>query len=652
MTESFERDSSAARTALLLHFLFEALHLHLLPPGLAETVAALASAVEAHDDLPPRAAVVESAFLDCREQSGLADLAWPAAGDQAITWAAEPALAQTSGVATHRAAAERLGRFCEQLSNQAKDRRASGSYYTPGWAADAIAQTLVFGVLRGRGRPGAALSLTVLDPAAGAGAFPVAAVEAIAHAAGEGEDDNDIRRAAARDCIFATEMDPLAAEACRLALWLSASRPGRTAALPAHHIQIGDALAEPPPPGAFDIVLGNPPWGVKLSADQAAALSLAAPYALAGHRDSFLYFLHLAQHAARDDGAIGMLVPDVLLWQVRYQAMRRALLDRFRPLRIVLLGERIFPGATAPACLLCLAGRDLAPDRFDTSDLRRAPRGHLSREVTTMGWLVSRDAPITAPHCSFLNPPEWLGDLLSRLGSRGRTLADLGERFTFHDAGINYPRADLGRRVLYTGPREHPRDIPLVRGRDFKALSAIGSSAWLRHDWRERVHPGDGVSVREPTYRLTPKLLLRQTADRPVATIDRRGVYFGRSVIAVSARSERDLLWLAALLNSTPFAALYRALTPEAGRAFAQVKVNKLKLVPAPGVGEDCLAELAAQILAETAASARLPLFAKLDDEAARAYGLTEAEAAALKDALRPAATAGRSRRTPPAGTS
>jgi hypothetical protein len=199
-------------------------------------------------------------------------------------------------------------------------------------------------------------------------------------------------------------------------------------------------------------------------------------------------------------------------------------------------------------------------------------------------------------------------------------------QFAFRDVGINYGRAEWGRAILYSGERENRRDIPVVRGRDFGALTPIGHSSWLRHDWRERVPPGARVSVREAVYRTAPKLLLRQTGDRPVVTLDQEGVYFGRSVIAITASSERELLWLAAVLNSDAFAAMYRALAPEAGRRFAQVKVGKLKAVPVPGVGEEELAELARALLSEDCETRRWGLREDTETRVARAYGLTQEE--------------------------
>jgi hypothetical protein len=389
---------------------------------------------------------------------------------------------------------------------------------------------------------------------------------------------------------------------------------------------VRDALADPPEAAAYDVVLGNPPWGVKFPDARAQQLARRAPQALSGHRDTSVFFLWLAAEAVKGDGAVGLVLPDAVLWQTRSEGLRRALLERFRPLRIALLGDRLFPGATAPACIVCLAGAEIAAARYAIADLRGVPRRDLREAISRPGWSARAEEPLQAPHHSLFVPPRWLRRLGQRLLSEHLSLGELADSYRFRDVGINYPSAELGRDVLYEGPQQNTRDRPVVRGRDFRALTEIGHSAWLRHDWRNRV-PGDaGVSVREAIYRQTPKLVLRQTGDRPIATLDTRGVWFGRSVIAITGPDRNGLLWLAAVLNSSTFATLYRAATPEAGRAFAQVKVAKLKAIPVPGAGEEKLARLAERVLEVSSPTRRAELLRLIDDEVARAYGLTEGE--------------------------
>jgi hypothetical protein len=404
---------------------------------------------------------------------------------------------------------------------------------------------------------------------------------------------------------------------------LAVSQPGHYATIPHDHINVAEALAHPPARRSFDIVVGNPPWGVKLDAGEAERIAASCPDALGGHRDSFLYFLHLAAGCARDDGAVGLVLPDTVLYQVRYEGMRRWLLERFRPLQTAALAKSVFPGATAPACALCLAGKEIAPES---------------------------SAP-PSPHASWLRPPDWLVRLHDRLASTRPLLGDPALEFTFHDVGINYPRAEIGRAVLYSGDCLHADDIPVARGRDFAPFTRVGGSVWLRHDWRERAAPG--LSVREGIYLATPKLVFRQTADRPIATIDTRGAHFGRSVIAIIASSVEDLRFLCALLNSRAAAALYRAVAPEQGRAFAQVKVSKLRLLPLPMGARDKLALLTMLLLGVNRPARREQLVAEMDAAVYAAYGLSEDEISRVEAMVEPcSAIATRARRSRRGATS
>ncbi len=624
---------------LRLLFLMEAEALQLAPRGYRDlAMSASAMCVASGIDDPTVLVNACELLLGGRPHDELAE---PASDDAGTAGDARPF------VHSHRAAAERIGQLCESAT--AATRKGTGSYYTPSWVASSVARTVLRGVLEGRGLPpAAALSLRILDPAAGAGAFLIAMVEAIAEGMGEGEEENSVRREVVANCLRGIELDPSAAEACRLALWLLASRPGRPAVVPRDAIAVRDSLAKPPARASADIVLGNPPWGVKLAPEDVDRLSTLAPYALSGHRDSFLFFLAIANRAARPDGAIGMVLPDAVLSQVRYEGVRKHLLSRRRPLHIARLGDRLFRGATAPACALCLVGTPIAPPRFSVADSTTGPN--------EVNWSTPSDRPLTSPHHALLSLPSAVDRLLSKLSSAHATLGEMGETFRFHDSGINYATAGLGRALLYSGPRQHPADIPVTRGRDFAALTVPSSSAWLRHDWptssagfsprKRRL-----VSVRTDIYGIAPKLLLRQTGDRPVATVDRAGAYFGRSVIAIVGPSESDLLWLAAVMNSSTFAALYRALTPEVGRAFAQVKVSKLKLVPVPGQDDGSLGRLARTLLDETDEPARQRILREIDQHVADAYRLTQNDREIVDALVVPRPTA-RSARARPAGTS
>ena len=140
-------------------------------------------------------------------------------------------------------------------------RKTSGSYYTP----DSLVQCLLDSALDPvveeavRGKSGAdaeraILDLKVCDPAVGSGHFLVGAAHRLArhlarvraHAAGESEPSPLLYQHALRDvigrCLYGVDMNPMAAELCRVSLWLEALEPGKPLSFLDHHIRVGNGL--------------------------------------------------------------------------------------------------------------------------------------------------------------------------------------------------------------------------------------------------------------------------------------------------------------------------------------------------------------------------------------------------------------------------
>ena len=140
-------------------------------------------------------------------------------------------------------------------------RKTSGSYYTP----DELVQCLLDSALdpvveaavqdkAGAAAERALLDLKVCDPAVGSGHFLVGAAHRLArhlarvraHAAGDGEPSPLLYQHALRDvigrCLYGVDVNPMAAELCRVSLWLEALEPGRPLSFLDHHVRVGDSL--------------------------------------------------------------------------------------------------------------------------------------------------------------------------------------------------------------------------------------------------------------------------------------------------------------------------------------------------------------------------------------------------------------------------
>lgn len=163
--------------------------------------------------------------------------------------------------------------FKEFSGNQ---RKTSGSYYTP----DSLVQCLLDSALdpvvaeaiqdkTGAEAEQAILALKVCDPAVGSGHFLVGAAHRLARhlararalAQGESEPSPDLYQDALRDvvsrCLYGVDINPMAAELCRVGLWLEAMMPGKPLAFLDHHIRVGNSLLGATP----ELIAGGIPDG-------------------------------------------------------------------------------------------------------------------------------------------------------------------------------------------------------------------------------------------------------------------------------------------------------------------------------------------------------------------------------------------------------
>lgn len=138
---------------------------------------------------------------------------------------------------------------------QGDDRAATGSHYTD----DSLVQPLlthsldylIADALRTRHPEAALLALRVADISCGSGHILLAAARRIALAlatvrTGEEQPSPAAFRAAVRDvireCIYGVDLNPLAVELCKVALWLEAHNPGEPLNFLDHHIKCGNAI--------------------------------------------------------------------------------------------------------------------------------------------------------------------------------------------------------------------------------------------------------------------------------------------------------------------------------------------------------------------------------------------------------------------------
>jgi len=138
------------------------------------------------------------------------------------------------------------------------DRKETGSYYTPSSLVERLLDTALEPLLdeacaqstRER-RVAALLDLTVCDPACGSGHFLIAAARRIAKRLAAEETDeveptetalrSAVRRVIGRN-IYGVDLNEMAVELTKVALWLEAMQPGQPLSYVDSHIRVGNSL--------------------------------------------------------------------------------------------------------------------------------------------------------------------------------------------------------------------------------------------------------------------------------------------------------------------------------------------------------------------------------------------------------------------------
>lgn len=163
------------------------------------------------------------------------------------------------------------------------ERKSTGSYYTPRELVHELVESALVPVLAERlaacttkeEKERAILSLTVCDPACGSGHFLLAAARRLGRELAkvrteEEEPAPEVTREATRDviarCIHGVDVNPLAVELCKVALWIEGHTRGKPLSFLDHRIRCGNSLVgvadlsvleEGIPDGAYKALTGD-----------------------------------------------------------------------------------------------------------------------------------------------------------------------------------------------------------------------------------------------------------------------------------------------------------------------------------------------------------------------------------------------------------
>jgi hypothetical protein len=288
----------------------------------------------------------------------------------------------------------------------------------------------------------------------------------------------------------------------------------------------------------FDVVVGNPPYSSKISAETS---KLAYLYRLVSYRcDPFAFFIEKAKNIVRPSGRVGLILPSTWMGNAYYENLRRDLLKTHSLAETFLFDGLVFADANVDTSVIILHKEAVVESKFR---LLRAKAGSTeSPNIIIRSYASVEDSG----RCDIAPglDAQW-ECIASRLGANSEKLALLTSSIS------------LGLRVASVNndtslSRSNRFPDPLILGDNVERYVGLKACRFFNS---LKVKIVGGTTNRE-VYTAHPKILLQSIRNlslkrRLVPTVDTEGIYFGGNVVAViPAYDMPSPFYLQALLAS------------------------------------------------------------------------------------------------------
>lgn len=419
----------------------------------------------------------------------------------------------------------------------------------------------------------------------------------------------------------------------------------------------------------FDVVIGNPPYGGKLTKENKDYFKTLYSDVHMRTPDTFNYFISLSFRLLKKNGISCYIVPNNLLFQTEYEKTRSFLI-KTNSIKVVMnLGDGIFESATVPSCVfLCQKSwEELSLNKeFIYADMRNAEKWSnidFRKYLEVKNTQRHLEVPSLVFGVSNVNL-----DLIQKLEKQSVSIDMISEEMasgisTWWDQIFNLSESkykemhlenELLRKVLVGGDInrytiQYKDNFLLYMNKSVEIWNYPYTLNYLSEHKEKLSQKRETVKwmipfwclhwPRYPELFTEEKIILRQTADKIIATYDNDGYFVLDSILVLKLKKESifSYKFILGILNSSISQFLYSNFTQEKGRTFAQVKSMNVRKLYIPNIwkqGQQPFVDLVNQILELKKQNPKVDttdLEKQIDSLVYELYGLTEEEIALVE---------------------
>lgn len=365
----------------------------------------------------------------------------------------------------------------------------------------------------------------------------------------------------------------------------------------------------------FDIVIGNPPYGAKLSREEKDLFKEMYSDVHMRTPDTFNYFISKSFTLLKPSGVISFIVPNNLLFQNENTKTRSLLINSNYLKRVINLGDNTFDNADVPTCIFIGLKQFQNEYYIDYSDNRKEHIENIDFFIPQKKLLNSEvnDVPdmvigVSASGVKIMRDIEvksWkIDDIALEMASGISTGGDKIFRIPKQFAIDNKFEENILKPVLVGGEIDkykimYEDQVLIYTARDtqisnfpnvVKYLSQFEDKLLQRSESKLGILPWYALGrQRYPQLFEEEKIIMRQTSDNIRATYDTEGYYTLNSILVFKINPQFDISYKYALimLNSKLNNLIYKNNTQEEGRTFAEVKPQNVRKLFIPKISKE-----------------------------------------------------------------
>jgi type I restriction-modification system DNA methylase subunit len=366
--------------------------------------------------------------------------------------------------------------------------------------------------------------------------------------------------------------------------------------------------------GGFNAIIGNPPWGASFIDDELSYLRNKHKEIIKRMIDSFMYFLHASSKKMKEHAFLGMILPDVILYQIDNEILRQYILEKFKIHRILNLGN-VFEKVTRPSCILILEQAeennwniqvadfssinksDKPSIIFDKHHYVNVPQRELS-ELPSALYITSDVSCFSIWNKINTLSHILLGNIVDKHGIQRGVSPDLKEAFIVDQKTAKKWKLERQylRNVLTGGKHvkryffNHPNLLLIYTDRNTNFRDIPNICAYI-DQFRNKITCKEVKQKKHPLYALhrardenifvkDEKIIGVITEDRITVTLDESQLFASDGLYLFGVLKPVSSKYVIGVLNSQLFLFIYRLLAMEEQRVLAQVKPTLLSQLP------------------------------------------------------------------------